>query len=83
MLARICLKRIHSNAVLPNSPTVLISLIKTLLFIQSKNPYMDKETILTGLHSDAISIVAIIVTKWENVCQAVFFFFPIKNGDES
>ena len=83
MLARICSKRIHGKSVLPNSPTVLISLIKTLLFIQSKNPYMDKETILTGFHSDAINIVAIIVRKWENVCLAEFSFFSIKNGDES
>ena len=29
---------------------------------------MDKETILTGLHSDAINIVAIIGRKYEKDC---------------
>ena len=75
MLASICSKRIYRNAVLPKYPTMLKSLIKTLLFIQSKNPYMDKQTILTGLHSDGINIVAIIVRKWEDVLSGRFFFF--------
>ena len=47
------------------TPRVGFKLKVPLIFSIYKNPYMGIKTIMVGTHSDAISIPAIILKKWD------------------
>ena len=67
----------------PNYFTGTISLIAAWKFIQYKNPYIGKDTIMGGSHSDKITIPVFFLFKRDYIFVDIFIQFLSENGDLS